>query len=38
VLELQVGANDVRSLAPGVYFIRDASDTKPTTSKVLIAD
>jgi len=28
VLELRVGANDVRSLAPGVYFVQSALDTR----------
>jgi hypothetical protein len=28
VVELRDGANDVRSLAPGVYFVRRASSTE----------
>jgi hypothetical protein len=30
VAELRPGPNDVRSLAPGVYFIRSTADSKPT--------
>jgi len=41
VLELQAGPNDVRRLAPGVYFVRQepqASSRKPqAVSKVIIA-
>jgi len=34
VLELQPGANDVRALAPGVYFVRQASGVKHEASSV----
>ena len=41
VMELQAGPNDVRRLAPGVYFVRQepqASSRKPqAVSKVIIA-
>ena len=40
VLELKLGANDVRSLAPGVYFVRRASGMKrdaSSVSKVVLA-
>jgi len=34
VLVLHAGANDVRSLAPGVYFVRLASDVMREASSV----
>jgi hypothetical protein len=36
VLDLQAGANDVRSFAPGVYFIREAKAGAQTTRKVVL--
>ena len=41
VLDLRLGANDVRALAPGVYFVRRSKteDGRPTAdiSKVVVA-
>jgi YVTN family beta-propeller protein len=34
VLDLQSGANDVRALAPGVYFVRQASNVRRQASSV----
>jgi len=34
VLDLNPGANDVRALAPGVYFVRGASGLKREASSV----
>jgi hypothetical protein len=34
VLELRSGPNDVSRLAPGVYFVREASGVKRETSRV----
>jgi hypothetical protein len=34
VMDLAPGANDVRALAPGVYFVRQASDVKREASRV----
>ena len=34
VLDLKPGANDVRALAPGVYFVREASDVEREASRV----
>ena len=34
VLDLKRGANDVRALAPGVYFVREASGLNPAASSV----
>jgi hypothetical protein len=35
VLDLHPGANDVRALAPGVYFVRDAAD-EGGTRKIVV--
>jgi hypothetical protein len=35
VLDLHPGANDVRSLAPGVYFLRQASSMMRDASSVI---
>jgi hypothetical protein len=40
VMDLHAGANDVRALAPGVYFLRQASGVirdAPSVTKVVIA-
>jgi hypothetical protein len=34
VLDLRPGANDVRALAPGVYFVRPASSVRRQASGV----
>ena len=34
VLDLKPGANDVRALAPGVYFVRQASGVERDASSV----
>jgi len=34
VMDLRPGANDVRALAPGVYFVRQASSGKRDASSV----
>jgi hypothetical protein len=34
VLDLHTGANDVRALAPGVYFVRPASSVRRQASGV----
>ena len=39
VLDLRPGANDVRALAPGVYFLREepqASSFKPQTVRKIV--
>jgi YVTN family beta-propeller protein len=36
VLDLRPGANDVRALAPGVYFVREAQPQVQATQKVVI--
>ena len=36
VLDLHPGANDVRALAPGVYFVRDARAQAETVRKVVV--
>jgi hypothetical protein len=36
VLDLLPGANDVRALAPGVYFVREAQAQAPATRKVVV--
>jgi len=35
VLNLKPGANDVRALAPGVYFMRQASSVEHQASSVI---
>jgi hypothetical protein len=35
VMKLRPGANDVRALAPGVYFVRDAADVSGTRKVVV---
>jgi Peptidase family C25 len=37
VLDLHPGANDVRPLAPGVYFVRAQTDVRAGTSRIVIA-
>jgi hypothetical protein len=37
VLDLRPGANDVRALAPGVYFVREAQAQAQTVRKVVIS-
>jgi hypothetical protein len=34
VLDLKPGANDVRALAPGVYFVRELSAASPKPQAV----
>jgi hypothetical protein len=38
VMDLRPGANDVRSLAPGVYFVREAQAQVQAIRKVVIAE
>jgi hypothetical protein len=33
-MELRPGVNDVRALAPGIYFVREASGVKREASSV----
>jgi hypothetical protein len=35
VLELKPGANDVRALAPGVYFVREAQAQAQAVRKIV---
>ena len=37
VLDLKPGANDVRALAPGVYFVREARAQAQAVRKVIIS-
>ena len=37
VLDLHPGANDVRALAPGVYFVREAQAQAQAIRKVVLA-
>ncbi len=36
VLDLHPGANDVRSLAPGVYFVREAQAQAQAVRKIVV--
>jgi hypothetical protein len=38
VLDLKSGANDVRALAPGVYFVREAQAQAQAVRKIVLTE